>query len=78
MTNIEKWKEAEGWYGEWLKGDFGFDFNEFLVDKVKTLLQTERTRIAEEVEELLERYCEGDVYTDSIKEKVLSIIKQGK
>lgn len=50
MTKIERWEEAEGWYREWLMGDFGFDFNEFLVDKVKTLLQTEQTRIAEEVE----------------------------
>lgn len=57
-----------------------YDYDYYL-NKVNTLLQTEQTRIAEEVEKIPSQGC---VYVDGILkptvlvEEVLSIIKQGK
>jgi hypothetical protein len=99
MTNIEKWEEEFDskffkitvGYGE--RGIFHGEPKQ-LKDFIKNLLQTEQTRIAEEVEEIelscvddrllgkSDEYLEGyNTSTRRWREKrdqVLSIIKQGK
>jgi len=58
-----------------------YDYDYYL-NKVNTLLQTEQTRIAEEVEKIDNRYppnSEREILAQKqIKEQILSIIKQGK
>jgi hypothetical protein len=38
-------EQVKNWYGEWLNGDFDFDFNEFLSNKVKQIIKDERNRM---------------------------------
>ena len=82
MTNIENWKiEFENEFSGW------WDYKALLTERIEnfisTLLQSERTRIAEEVEKYSLNAPEGLTFrevsiVDRVKKDILSIIKQGK
>lgn len=46
MKNNTLKERAKNWYKEWLEGDFGFDFNEYLADKV--VLEVEQAKKEEQ------------------------------
>ena len=57
MSDIKQ--KAREWYGEWLNGDYGFDFNEYLADKVQEVIDLaiteERNTTLKEIEEECEK-----------------------
>jgi hypothetical protein len=84
MTNIEKWEELKKEFLDKFPNieirigneyHTGLTATNYVLDWVKTLLQSEQTRIAEEVEKMETDGTDGQGY---VIERVLSIIKQGK
>ncbi len=48
----------------------------FITQALQEQDRESRRVLAEEIEKLLNKNCEGDVYTDSITEEVIALIKQ--
>ncbi len=51
-------------------------FKSFITQALQEQDRESRRVLAEEIEKLLNKNCEGDVYTDSITEEVIALIKQ--
>ncbi len=78
-THIEKTlKEFDERKHNWRK-DFDFweaDMKDVITQALQEQDRESRRVLAEEIEKLLNKNCEGDVYTDSITEEVIALIKQ--
>lgn len=68
MSDIKQ--KAREWYKEWLEGDYGFDFNEYLADKVQEAtdlaIAEERKKILDEVNSITGAFPFKEQIKDSL------------
>jgi hypothetical protein len=69
------------WHKEWLDGDYGFDFNKYLVDKVKSeidlALESRNREVEKDLKEILQA-CQEDVNFGASTQQMVSTKGQAK